>query len=84
MKTYTYQGPDSGITLQDKDTSTDVLLRAGQTVRLPEGNAAVKTLAAQGYLVEVEDPHPSPLPQAGEGASKTAPAPTTKPKAAKE
>ncbi len=60
MKTYTYQGPDSGITLQDKDTSTDVLLRAGQTVRLPESNAAVKTLAAQGYLVEVAEQTSSP------------------------
>lgn len=52
MKTYTYQGPDSGITLQDKKTSTDVLLRQGVTVELPEDNAAVKTLVAQGYLVE--------------------------------
>jgi hypothetical protein len=61
MKTYVYQGPDSGITLQDKETSTDVLLRAGKTVRLPEGNAAVKTLAAQGYLVEqVDDAAPAP------------------------
>ena len=60
MKTYTYKGPDSGITLQDRDTSTDVLLRNGKTVRLPESNAAVKTLAAMGYLVEVAEQAPPP------------------------
>ena len=59
MKTYTYKGPDSGITLQDKETSTDVLLRNGRTVRLPEGNAAVKTLVAQGYLVETAEAPPA-------------------------
>lgn len=59
MKTYTYKGPDSGITLQDKETSTDVLLRNGRTVRLPEGNAAVKTLVAQGYLVESAEAPPA-------------------------
>ncbi len=76
MKTYTYKGPDSGITLQDKETSTDVLLRNGKTVRLPEGNAAVKTLAAMGYLVEVAEQAPPPAPPAEK--------PTTKPKASKE
>lgn len=64
MKTYTYKGPDSGITLQDKETSTDVLLRNGRTVRLPEGNAAVKTLVAQGYLVETADSAAAAAPAA--------------------
>ena len=64
MKTYTYKGPDSGITLQDKETSTDVLLRNGRTVRLPEGNAAVKTLVAQGSLVETADSAAAAAPAA--------------------
>lgn len=53
MKTYIYTGPDSGITLQDKQTSTDVLLRDGMTVDLPEENAAVRTLVGMKYLTEV-------------------------------
>jgi hypothetical protein len=77
MKKYIYKGPDSGITLQDRDTRTDVLLRNGKaTPPLPENNAAVKTLVAMGYLVEVKaegaDPHPNPLPPAGEVAGKAA------------
>lgn len=79
MKTYTYKGPDSGITLQDKETSTDVLLRNGKTVRLPEGNAAVKTLVAQGYLTEVATVAPAETEAATAPAKK--PTPT---KAAKE
>lgn len=70
MKTYTYKGPDSGITLQDKETSTDVLLRHGRTVHLPEGNSAVKTLVAQGYLVETAEPPPPPPAAAEKPATK--------------
>jgi hypothetical protein len=62
MKTYLYHGPDSGITLQDHKTSTDVLLRHGVAVELPEDNEAVKTLVAQGYLVEQTAPAPAPAP----------------------
>lgn len=81
MKTYTYKGPDSGITLQDKETSTDVLLRNGKTVRLPDSNAAVKTLAAMGYLVEAPDEAPAPAAVAPAAAEKPA---TKSTKAAKE
>jgi hypothetical protein len=72
MKKYIYRGPDSGITLQDKETSTDVLLRAGKTVRLPDGNAAVRTLAAQGYLVEVAEQAPAPAEKPAPKSTKAA------------
>ncbi len=53
---YEYTGPDSGITLQDRATSTDVLLRQGKRVRLPADNAAVKTLVAMGHLKATDAP----------------------------
>lgn len=62
MKVFEYVGPDSGITLRDKAASVDVLLRAGKRVELPEDNAAVKTLVAQGYLKPMATPAPAPAP----------------------
>ena len=77
---YEYTGPDSGITLQDRATSTDVLLRQGQRVRLPADNAAVKTLVAMGHLKATTQPTTAqPEPEA---AAKAATA--SKPKTAKE
>ena len=63
MQIYRYTGPDSGITLQDKGTSTDVLLRPGEQVQLPSGHAAVRTLVARGYLVATDQPAAAQAPQ---------------------
>lgn len=55
MKTYTYSGPPSGVTLDD---GTEVLLYSGKTKDLPEDNAYVKALVAQGRLTAVTAPKP--------------------------
>lgn len=44
---YLYEGPNSGVTLQD---GTEVLLWNGKQVELPADNEYVKTLMALGYL----------------------------------
>jgi len=44
---YLYEGPNSGVTLQD---GTEVLLWNGKEVELPADNEYVKTLMALGYL----------------------------------
>lgn len=49
---YLYSGPLSGVTLQD---GTEVLLRNGIEVELPEDNEYVKTLVAFSYLKPVTE-----------------------------
>jgi len=49
---YLYEGPNSGVTLQD---GTEVLLWNGKEVELPADNEYVKTLMALGYLKPLQE-----------------------------
>jgi hypothetical protein len=49
---YLYEGPNSGVTLQD---GTEVLLWNGKEVELPADNEYVKTLMALGYLKTLQE-----------------------------
>jgi len=49
---YLYEGPNSGVTLQD---GTEVLLWNGKEVELPADNEYVKTLMALGYLKPIQE-----------------------------
>jgi len=49
---YLYEGPNSGVTLQD---GTEVLLWNGKQVELPADNEYVKTLMALGYLKPIQE-----------------------------
>ena len=49
---YLYEGPNSGVTLQD---GTEVLLWNGKEVELPADNEYVKTLVALGYLKPIQE-----------------------------
>ena len=49
---YLYEGPNSGVTLQD---GTEVLLWSGKEVELPADNEYVKTLLALGYLKPIQE-----------------------------
>jgi hypothetical protein len=48
---YTYNGPNSGITLSD---GKEILLFSGAEIELPEDNEYTKTLLALGYLQEIK------------------------------
>ncbi|MDI1471927.1 putative cytoplasmic protein [Thermodesulfovibrio sp. N1] len=52
MAKYVYQGPPSGVTLND---GKEALLFPGAEIELPEENDYVKTLIAIGYLKEVAE-----------------------------
>lgn len=57
MKTYTYSGPPSGVTLAG---GKEVPLHPGKDVELDPDNPYVKTLVARGRLVEVTAQAPEP------------------------
>jgi len=49
---YLYEGPNSGVTLQD---GREVLLWNGREVDLPEDNEYVQKLIALGYLKQIKE-----------------------------
>lgn len=50
---YRYTGPTSGVSLQEGEAITEVMLHTNTDVELPEGNEYVATLVALGHLVAV-------------------------------
>jgi hypothetical protein len=60
-KTYLYNGPLSGVTL---DSGEEVMLHPGKEIPLPADNPYVQSLVAQGLLTETttEVPPGPPVP----------------------
>ncbi len=55
---YRYSGPFAALTLNTETGPRDVVLHPGASVDLPEGNAHVAALVAQGFLSPQETPRP--------------------------
>lgn len=51
MNDYVYSGPPTAVTLGN---NTEVILRTGRTVSLPDDNPWVQSLVAQGHLTPVK------------------------------
>lgn len=69
MKTYTYTGPKSAVTIGE----TDVLLNTGETIELNDSNKFVQRLVSKGLLVETSAKlhlKPIPAPEADEPDTK--------------
>jgi hypothetical protein len=55
---YRYSGPLTALTLNTETGPRDLVLHPGGSVDLPEGNAHVASLVAQGFLTGEETPRP--------------------------
>lgn len=55
---YRYSGPLTALTLNTETGPRDVVLHPNASVDLPEGNAHVTALVAQGFLSPEETPRP--------------------------
>lgn len=68
---YRYSGPNSGVTLRNGQTSTEVMLITGADVELPEKNEYVQVLLKRGHLTPVVTPvAPAPAPAPAAASSR--------------